>query len=146
MSKLWLIRKFFYEPGQIKCMMIEAVVYSAYYRYQITHKPFRTISPKIGTFQYETPEMEIQDGSIQNCSRAVNCACRYVPWDSKCLDQALAAKKILNKRGMKCTMYMGIKQDKNQELVAHAWLRCGNYAVTGGTGKDYAVTGIYGDE
>jgi len=140
-----LIKSYSHEPVRVKLMMFEAIFYSAYYRYQITHKPFIEISPKIGTFQYETPFTRVEHQAVCHCNRAVTAACRYVPWDSKCLDQALAAKKILNKRGLPCTLYMGLIQDENHEMSAHAWLRCGTFYVTGGNGRGYAVTGIYGD-
>ena len=132
-------------PGQHKIMLFEAAIYSAYYRYLITHKPFSSLSPKIGEFQYETPKEKINDPAISYCQSAIYAACRRVTWDSKCLDQALAAKKILNKRGLPCTLYMGVIMDKDNKMTAHAWLRCGTCPVTGGRGRGYAVTGIYGD-
>ena len=42
------------------------------------------------------------------------------------------------KRGVNTTLYLGVgKEDGN--MVAHAWLRCGQLYVTGGNGNGYAM-------
>lgn len=140
------IVQFFRLSSQVKIMMLEAAVYSARYRYQILHKPFSEIAPGIGTFQYETEKVKITDQALEDTSWAVHAACKRVQWDSKCLDQALASKKILNKRGYPCTLYMGLRMNEKHEMVAHAWLRCGTSWVSGGDGSGYAITAIYGDK
>ncbi len=53
------------------------------------------------------------------------------PWESKCLVQALTAQKLLKNQGISTTIYLGVRKEGN-EMKAHAWLRCGEYYVTGG--------------
>ena len=67
-----------------------------------------------------------------------------MPWKSECLVRALVARRMLLKRSFASTLYMGVRME-NGELKAHAWLRCGDLYVTGGTGAGYTVTGMFGE-
>lgn len=53
---------------------------------------------------------------------------------TKCLEQAIAGKIMLNRRGIKCNIYLGVasKDISKKELLAHAWLKSGEQTVTGG--------------
>ena len=70
----------------------------------------------------------------------VTTIAKYTPWESKCLVQALTAQKMLKKQGVSTTLYLGVKKDNNNQMLAHAWIRCGDYFVTGGGNRHgYAV-------
>lgn len=130
-------------------MAVQALCLSAWYRWHILHRPFSELSDRIGSFQKET-EIEPCDAKtlsyIRDVQYAVMGVCNHTPWESRCLVQALTAKKILNRHGYACTLYMGVGKDQNNQMIAHAWLRCGNRFVTGGNGfLHYAVTGTYAD-
>ena len=141
------LRTFLRLPMREKLMLPEALVLSGYYRYLTLHRPFARISPKIGTLGCETPETEVRDEAVGQVSQAVSIICNRTPWESKCLVRALTAKKMLNRRKLPCTMYMGVTLQENGEMVAHAWLRCGRKYVSGGNGsRQYTVTTIYGDQ
>ena len=141
------LRRFLRLPFLVKCMLPEALFLSGYYRFLILHRPFAKISPKIGTLGYETAETEIRKDMVAAVGRAVYISCNRTPWESKCLVRALTAKKMLNRRKISCTMYMGVALQSDGGMVAHAWLRCGNVFVTGGNGAcQYTVTTIYGDQ
>lgn len=129
---------------------LEALWLSGWYRYNLIHRPFAKISPKIGEYRYETSEEPITDAKVMaTCARVrhvVLGVCKRTPWESLCLVQALTAKKLLNQKGIKCTLYMGVRNGDNGEMLAHAWLRCGNKLITGENGYlAYTVTGTYGD-
>ena len=72
-------------------------------------------------------------------SRYVNAVADRTPWESKCLVRALTARKLLVRKKISCTLYLGVGKDENGTMIAHSWLRCGEYYVTGGNGKDYAM-------
>ena len=127
-------------------LAIETVWLSGYYRFSLLKRPFSQIASKIGTEQFETERIPQNMAIIRNVNSAVTKVCTHTPWQSQCLVQALTAKKLLNKRSLPCTLYMGVAKDESNQLIAHAWLRCGNVYVTGGHNKDrFTVTGIYGD-
>ena len=39
--------------------------------------------------------------------------------------------EIIKNQGISTTIYLGVRKEGN-EMKAHAWLRCGEYYVTGG--------------
>jgi hypothetical protein len=50
----------------------------------------------------------------------------------------MTARKLLMKKHISSTLYLGVGKD-NDQMIAHAWLRCGNMYVTGGDGKNYSM-------
>lgn len=71
-------------------------------------------------------------------SICVNHVCNKTAWESKCLVRALTAQKLLKRKAIPSTMYLGCKMEEGK-MVAHAWLRCGSMYVTGGSGEGYAI-------
>ena len=140
------VAKLFRMPPRQIAMLFEAWFLTAYYRFLVLYTPFSNLSKKIGTKGYETPS----DTDFREIGReiraAVDIICRHTPWESKCLVRALTAKKMLNRRGCPCTLYMGVTQNSEGKMGAHAWLRCGGIYVAGGNGYGFAVTGIFGDK
>lgn len=64
--------------------------------------------------------------------------CDKTPWESKCLVRALAAQRLLCRRGLSSTLYLGCGMEEGK-MVAHAWLRFGEMYVTGGDGGGYTT-------
>ena len=56
-----------------------------------------------------------------------------LPWKCVCFPQAIAAQRLLDKKNIHCTLYLGLKKE-NDEMTAHAWVRSGQYIVTGDDG------------
>lgn len=84
---------------------------------------------------------------VRQISRAVHTMSRVTWWESQCLVKAVAAMKMLERRGIPSTLYLGSGRDDNGMMVAHAWLRFGSYIVTGREGHErYAVVGIFGKD
>lgn len=47
---------------------------------------------------------------------------------------------MLKEKDVSRTIYLGVKKDENNTMLAHAWIRCGKYVVTGGANKcEYTV-------
>ena len=96
--------------------------------------PFRRIAAWLGTPGAESPATaaaeEIQ--TAQEVGWAVEAVARRVPWDGRCLAQALAATAMLRRRGLEGTVSFGACPGESAEFDAHAWLRLGSCMVTGG--------------
>jgi len=111
--------------------------------------PFRWIVPSLGALKKETPANGLSDAqfvTVQLVTRAIARASRYTPWDSNCLAQALAAKRMLQRRGLASTLYLGAMLTDKRGLEAHAWVRCGAIYVSGGHIKDrFKVLSMFGD-
>lgn len=57
------------------------------------------------------------------------------PLRTACLGQALAARTLLQRRQIPCVLTLGLGRRTDGKLRAHAWLRAGEYTVTGGRGR-----------
>src|SRR5262249_55254388 len=69
--------------------------------------PSRWVARVLGKQQAETPLQE-QGGNIQQIRRLCAMLHRvssHVPWTTKCLDQAVAGKIMLARRGIPATVY-----------------------------------------
>lgn len=128
----------------IKAMWV--LMLSAYYRWLMLYKPFAAIEKGLGQKDCETSREPVDAAITDEVGWLVPAVCTRTPWQSMCLVQALCARKLLNHKHLPCTIYFGVARGENEQLTAHAWLRCGNRVVTGGeVAKQFTVTGIYGD-
>ena len=71
-------------------------------------------------------------------AQIVGKVCDKTPWESKCLVRALAAQRLLCRRGLSSTLYLGCGMEEGK-MVAHAWRRFGEMYVTGGDGGGYTT-------
>ncbi|KOP65406.1 stage V sporulation protein S [Bacillus sp. FJAT-18019] len=135
-------------PVAMKLIFIEAYIYLAWGRV-FKLFPFAKVAPSLGEYMKETPltcsEQEL--GQLRQISRAVHAMSRVTWWESQCLVKAVAAMKMLERRNIECTLYLGSGRDDQGRMAAHAWLRSGPYIITGREGHErYAVVGIFGKE
>ena len=132
--------KNFIFDNKFKSVTIRAYIYSAIFRFQIKFVKPKKMRKNWGEEGKESPEKESREvyKYAASVSRIVNRICSKAPWESKCLVRALTAQKILKKKGIHSTMYLGCGL-KDGEMVAHAWLRCGEMYVTGGDGSEYSM-------
>ena len=107
----------------------EALGYLALARVAVVVLPFRLIAPRLGVTHAETPPAGGLPPRSRGVAWAVAAAARRTPWRSGCLEQAIAAKAMLRRRGIQSTLYLGVARDP---VAAHAWLRVGDLNVTGG--------------
>lgn len=121
----------------------EAFLLSGLYRWRMLHRPFEKWSSTLYPRSTESPETAPENLTVDRIALAVNWTCRRTPWQSKCMVQALTARRMLSCRGIQTTLYMGAARDR-EGMIAHAWLRYGCRTVTGFTDRPYAVTGVFG--
>lgn len=125
---------------------IEAFVDLAICKMLIAFAPFRFYAKKYGIAYCETLQEDMTASAEQ--LKAIRFALRvipkFLPWPSKCLDQAMAAQRMLVRRRLQSTIYFGMARDQSQKLIAHAWLRSGNCWVIGYQPQvAYRVVGVY---
>jgi hypothetical protein len=125
-------------------LLLEAIFWLGATRILIRLIPFRRIAPHLG--EHQTPEKGItpiipgeRDQLAARIGWAVNAAAPRTPWESLCLAQAITAKKMLQRRGRKSTLFLGVAKEANTELAAHAWLQCGQGIITGNAGHQRFV-------
>ena len=71
---------------------------------------------------------------LDEISNAIRRGCSHSFWKTKCFEQALAGKIMLNRRRINSSVYFGVAD--NGVFMAHAWLECEGRTITGGKGKD----------
>ena len=118
-----------------KSLLIEAYLLLAWARYKKTTQ-FSKMAPALGNYMKETKqELTAEQKEIaRKISSTLYLMSQYTFWESECLVKAIAGMKMLEKRGIESTLYLGTAKDETG-LIAHAWLRSGNYYVSGKEGK-----------
>ncbi|PYE52597.1 lasso peptide biosynthesis B2 protein [Paenibacillus barcinonensis] len=141
------IKAFFKLSGSMRRLVWEAYVLLAWARIQKS-KPFAKVAPGLGAPMVETPMNGLsrdQIAVIRSISKAIMLAAKYTFWESRCLVMAVAAMKMLERRHIESTLYMGTARNEEGQLTAHAWLRSGKLIVTGADTMDqYTVVGVFG--
>lgn len=125
--------------------LVEACVYMGWARYSLL-RSFARLAPSLGESMQETSEDEagLDKETLCRVQHAVYVMSRHTFWESKCLVKAIAAMKMLERRGIGSTLYLGTARDESGSMIAHAWLRCGPYTITGAEEMQrFAVVGKF---
>ena len=133
---VYKIRSFLQLDNQTKFLLLEAYVLLAWARYR-KGKKFSEISPDLGDRMKET-SFKLKDSDteiVRLVSYTIHVASRYTFWESQCLVKAIAGMKMLEKRGIGSTIYLGVAKEE-KGLSAHAWLRSGEFYVSGSDGME----------
>jgi len=134
----------FLKRNHTKRLTLAVWGYAAWYRFCIRFMPMKKLQPRFGVAGEESAK-EASEEAYQYARlvgvRVARSASK-TPWESKCLVRALTAQKLLKKKKIESTMYLGVKKEEGK-MVAHAWLRVGTLYVTGGNGEGYAIVDRY---
>ena len=119
------------------CLLLEAFWYLGWARI-LKSIPFTKVAPTLGEKMSETGYIQISDQMemIKRVSQAIEIMSRNTWWESKCLVMAIAGMKMLERRKIESTLYMGVSRDTGGKMTAHAWLRSGSFYVTGAAGME----------
>jgi hypothetical protein len=116
-----------------KSLFIQAyyfcIVFSLYLTFVHQKKAFK----RLGIRGVESPfdlTMGVEE-KVKMVEKSTRRAIRFIPWKVKCFARAIAAKRLLQMRGIPSTIYLGVAKEGNSKMIAHAWLRCGSVIVTG---------------
>lgn len=127
-------------------LFFEAWIFLNLSKLMILFFSFKKIAPRIGVPQYETNFENQSTETADEIQVAVIRGVKYLFFLSKCYDQALAATFMLKRRGISSTIYFGLNKIDNQ-LSAHAWVRCGRVIVTGKRGyESYTPVAWFGTQ
>jgi hypothetical protein len=118
-------------------ILIEAYGYLAWGRF-MKWLPFAKIVPSLGQQMKETSYSGKPENKevLQYVSDAIHIMSGYTFWESQCLVKAIAGMKMLEKRGIESTLYLGTAKDEKGGLIAHAWLRSGSFYISGLEGME----------
>ncbi len=126
-------------------LLAEAFVLLGVSRLALLLLPFKRIAPHLGRQGEDVYAADAkQTAAAKGVGWAVRIASTHTPWQSKCLAQAMAAKRMLNRRKIRNTLYLGLAKDDSGKMVAHAWIFCGSLPLTGAADTPrYAVVSTF---
>lgn len=136
-----VLRRFGALPRRRRLLLLEATLALAVMRVAIVALPFRVIARRLGLEQLRSrPTHRPSDPRAAEIGWAVRAAAAHTPWHSTCLAQALAGAAMLRRAGIPSTLSLGVSREPAaKQLIAHAWLRCGDEILTGAEGRDRFV-------
>jgi hypothetical protein len=144
-QKTHLLTKFFRRPLADQVLFLEATFWLGISRLALLILPFRWIAPFLGQHMVSSEDHMAPKGETPlSVSRAILTMSRHLPWECKCLSQAISAKMMLGRRQISSTLYLGVAKEGKLELIAHAWLRAGGKVLIGnGDLERFAVVSIF---
>ena len=130
-----------------KKLFVHAWFLLGWMRFRILTRPFKKLVSGLRVHQDFGDQEGVPDASMamaREVGWAVQTASRFTPWQSACLVQVLAAQRLLQKRGVGGSFYLGaVRETEPSEeagMSAHAWLKCGNEFITGEAGHERFVS------
>ncbi|PFX87215.1 stage V sporulation protein S [Bacillus toyonensis] len=139
------LRVFLLLNMETKLLFLEAFIFLGWARV-LKSITFSKVAPSLGDYMNETSVAQIQqhEDTLKEVSEAISIMSRYTFWESQCLVKAIAGMKMLEKRDIESTLYLGTAKDNSGALIAHAWLRSGSFYVTGSEGMEkFTVVGSF---
>ena len=137
-----LLKKWSLLPWPDRFMFFKIFCLTGIVRAIILILPFKWVAGYLGEQCMESlDEEEFAKLEVsQKIGRAIEMINRHTIWESKCLVQAITGKILMRNRGIDNTLYLGVKKNEKNELVAHAWLRVGPAIITGRSGTEGFTT------
>lgn len=111
-------------------LLVEAVCGLAVAGLTLKLRPFARIARDLTRSAAKRPAGN-PDRMSKRVRWAVLSASKRVPWRSVCFDQAIAAQRMLGRRGIAADLVYGVRQTE-QGLDAHVWLRLADGQVVVG--------------
>ncbi|MFF2094276.1 lasso peptide biosynthesis B2 protein [Paenibacillus sp. NPDC058174] len=142
------VRKWLASDRRTKLLLLEAYWYLGWARI-VKAMPFSKVAPSLGVAMEETAYVSSpgHEETARMISRTLRIMSRYTLWESKCMVMAIAGMKMMEKRGIESTLYLGTKKDDSGKMSAHAWLRAGAFYATGAEiMNQYTVVAMFAND
>jgi hypothetical protein len=107
----------------------------------LTLRPATAYSPALGRLvEADPPDGTVPGtmvGGAEEIGHVVEVVGRCLPFRTLCLQQAIAVRRMLARRGIPAMVYLGVARDRtdraqaDQGRAAHAWVRVGSRVVSG---------------
>jgi Transglutaminase-like superfamily len=123
-----------------RALLIEAIAGLLAARLALIFIPFPRLARRLGAFVPPSDPRALiakaaaapeQTRLAEAISWAVTRAARYVPFKAVCLPQAMAARLMLKRRGLRSVMHFGAAKGTEKPSDTHAWLDAAGVEVTG---------------
>lgn len=79
-----------------------------------------------------------------DCAWAIETASRHLPWRTVCIQQGIAAQRMMRREGIDATLHYGIANDQSTgKIAAHVWASVDGRTVIGGEVLNFAPVATY---
>lgn len=130
--------RYLYKFAQIsfkeKMFLLEAVYYLLYFEAYLYFASFRSCIKKL---QVQNTEMRDNLELLKTVKVSIRRGNKLAFWDNKCLVCSLAARRMLEKRGISSTLHLGVRYASAHEMEAHSWLTVGDFYVIPNADESY---------
>jgi len=92
--------------------------------------PFNAIVKRVRS-ELRTTHTDDASIAIKQVKWAIGAAQRRIPWTIPCLATAIAANRLLARRGIPSEIRLGVRTSATANIDAHAWLVADGVFVTG---------------
>lgn len=136
------LKNFFSRSSLEQTLFFESIWHLAFIKILLLRYPFNAVAKRydLELLISQEPKSNQDMKTLKQIRWAISRASTIIPWRSVCLDQALSAQQMLASREIRGILYMGVSKEddpnKNKALKAHAWLKCGDFFVTGERGHE----------
>jgi hypothetical protein len=120
-------KKFMALPYRKKLLFFEALLFQFVAGLILKLVPFRKI-PRLFALPSHLIS-HISHLTSREIKQAIIMTSRLSPWKNKCLVQSLAARWMLNRRGIHSQLSLGVTIGHDKKMIAHAWLKVKNFEV-----------------
>ena len=129
------VTTFFRQPLKRQRFALEAAWDLAAARLSVRRRGQYGALDAIGDRTDETGEFDAAElrPLLRDVSWSIEATAKTMPWNTLCLTQAIATARMLRARGIPWQIHVGLARDDAKELIAHAWLTCGDRVVVGGS-------------
>lgn len=114
-----------------KIASLEAIVSVLCAKALIASVPPRRWRSRFGAVAHRNGDDTADIATVRRVRLAIMRALNNVPGSPHCLPQALAARWMLERRGIQSSLFLGTQRDEAGHPRFHAWLKVGEEWVTG---------------
>ena len=107
----------------------------------MTLLPARIYTRDLGRMDQKAEARMVDQTAAETADRVgrmVEAVARYMPFRALCLQQAIAVRRMLDRRHVPAAVFLGVARDRADRQAAelgraaHAWVEVGNRVVSGG--------------
>ena len=128
------------QDAATRALLIEAALCLAVARIALVCAPFPFLARRLGAFvspqdavrRAPAPLDAAREAALATrIGCAVRSAARHLPFETRCLAQAIAARVMLKRRGVASVLHFGVAKGATKAFDAHAWLDAAGVEVAG---------------
>ena len=128
---MWRLRRVRRLPWRARWVLFEALLYLAMARVALKLLSFARLTRFFNRTARTMVSGAERDALRSDVQWAIAEAKLYLPGETVCFPQAMAAQAMLRRRGISSTLYYGAATLPTRKLKAHVWLQDGSIGVVG---------------